>query len=94
MGTISDDKIPLRRPDLVTVVADGQLLVHYPGMLDTLSLNVSAQAILDLCDGKRTISQLSRQLAEESGYPLDVLTTDVKCAVAQLDKFGIVTLDE
>jgi hypothetical protein len=66
--------------------------VHYPGLRDAISLNISAQAILELCDGKQTIAQISQQLADECGYPVDVLTADVKCAVAQFDKFGVVTL--
>lgn len=92
MALISGDSVPLRRPDLVTVEAEDQLLVHYPGLLDTVSLNVSAQAILELCDGQRTVAELSQELAEECGYPIEVLTNDVKCALAQFDKLGVVTL--
>ena len=92
MIPLTDGSVPLRRSDLVTVEADDQLLVHYPGLRDPLSLNVSAHAILELCDGKRTITELSHLLAEECHYPVEILTADVKCTIAQFDKFGVVTL--
>lgn len=94
MPALSDGSVPLRRPDLVTVEADDHLLVHHPGLRDPLSLNISAQAILELCDGTRTIAQLSQQLADECGYPVEILTADVKCTISQFDKFGVVSLSD
>lgn len=94
MGSISDHSVPLRRSDLVTIEAEDQLHVHYPGLLDTISLNASAQAILSLCDGTRTVARLSHQLAEECNYSVEVLTADVKCALLQLEKYGIVVFRE
>ena len=92
MGQVLDEAAPVKRGDLAIIEADGQWLLHYPGLSDAICVNASAQAILDLCDGRRTVAQIAAQLADECGYPLTVLTADVKCALGQLEKHGIVTL--
>ncbi len=42
-----------------------------------LSPDHTAVAVLQLCDGQRTVEDIAAKLAEEYSAPVDVITTDV-----------------
>lgn len=42
-----------------------------------LTPDQTAVAVLQLCDGERTVEEIAAKLAEEYSAPIDVITTDV-----------------
>jgi coenzyme PQQ biosynthesis protein PqqD len=53
------------------------------------SLNDSARAIWELCDGQRTVADLCRELGERFACEESQLLSDVTRTVAQLQQLGL-----
>jgi hypothetical protein len=66
-----------------------ELLVYVPRSDTAHALNRSAAAIWELCDGTRTVEEISQQLADYVSRPADALVSDVKLGVEQLCKLGL-----
>jgi len=58
------------------------------------SLNRSAKAIWELCDGRHTPIQISQELGQRFGIDADALLSDILEALAQLQKLGLVAMEE
>jgi hypothetical protein len=65
----------------VLLFADGRQVVH--------ALNTSAWAVWDLCDGLRTVRDITRELAELLGRDPEVLEPEVVRTVEELGKLGL-----
>lgn len=52
----------------------------------------TAVAVLKLCDGKRSVGEVSATLAAEYQAPLDVVTTDIISMLQDLADKGVVTV--
>ena len=88
--TISEDMVPIQRSD---VLAQGVLeeMVLYDGDSEMgYSLNASAKAIWDCCDGSRTMRDICRELSISFDMPADVLIEDVRLALRQLLTLGLI----
>ncbi len=75
-----------------------EMVLYLPEREKMLSLNSSARAIWELCNGAYTVAQISRILADDleaanAPAPLDLMA-DVKTAVSQFHTLGFVTLQE
>ena len=55
-----------------------------------LVLNESAAAILELCDGTRTVDEIASALAAKAETPLDRVAADVRDLLARLAEKGLV----
>jgi len=55
-----------------------------------LLLNASAAAIVELCDGTRTVDEIVEALASASGAPRDRIAADVAALLASLGDKGLV----
>ncbi|NEQ66800.1 MAG: PqqD family peptide modification chaperone [Symploca sp. SIO2D2] len=57
-----------------------------------ISLNSSAKAIWELCNGKRTVDEISEELSLSLDLSSADLLPEVKAAITQLSKFGLLKL--
>ena len=51
----------------------------------------TAVAVLKLCDGQRSVSEIAKILSDEYQAPLDVVTNDVVAMLQDLADKGVVT---
>lgn len=79
---------PKVRADLVFRTVDEDLVVYDPLMDRTSLLNLSAAAILDLCDGTRDARAIASVLREELGGEAEVPEDDVERMLAELQGQG------
>ncbi len=75
---------PKARDELTVVHLDGESVVYDASSGDLHHLNMSATAVLDLCDGTSTIGELVEIVAEAFGMPSDRVEPDVRALVRQL----------
>ena len=82
----------LRPSRLVTVREHrlgNELLVYVPEREIATTLNHSAAAIWELCDGTRTVEEISRELGRWLGRPGEALFPDVRQGLARLSELGL-----
>ncbi len=73
-------EFPLGTEDLL-LFAEGRQVVH--------TLNLSAWAVWDLCDGSRSVESIAAELAAEVGRPVAEIERDVLSTVQQLGSLGL-----
>jgi hypothetical protein len=66
-----------------------ELLLYTPEMARAFSFNQTAQAVWDLCDGQRTLAEISQHLATRYDATPDKLLADVQETVRQLQELGL-----
>jgi hypothetical protein len=66
----------------VILFAEGRQVVH--------TLNASAWAVWELCDGSRTIHDIAGELSAVVGRPAGELVSDVETTVRRLGALGLV----
>jgi Coenzyme PQQ synthesis protein D (PqqD) len=82
-----------RRLDVVLSYSVGDELVLYaPDSGQAVSLNRSAGAIWNLCDGDKSLTDISSLLAEWSGCAAAEIMPDVEAAVAHLLQNSLIEL--
>ncbi len=59
-----------------------------------MKLSESAAAILQRCDGARTVEAIAVELAGATAAPLDAVRADVTAFLGEMAKRGLVTLGE
>jgi hypothetical protein len=75
---------PARRPDVLTCETREELVLYDPRADSALGLNVSASAIWQMCDGSRSIAEISRELAAVVGNEPHELVVDIERMVGEL----------
>jgi hypothetical protein len=65
----------------VLLFAEGRQVVH--------TLNASAWAVWDLCDGTRTVHEIGAELSALVGRPIEDLIPDVQTTVQRLGTLGL-----
>jgi hypothetical protein len=84
---------PRRRPGVrVGRVLDCTLL-EIPGRPDTFSLNPSAAAIWELCDGARSLADLGSELEQRFQLPPGALGADIQSVIDRLESVGALDLE-
>lgn len=66
-----------------------ELLIYIPRSETAHALNRSAVAIWELCDGTRTVEDISRELGQWLGHPSEALLPDVRRGIDQLCELGL-----
>jgi hypothetical protein len=85
---------PCRRRGVTeSSLSDGRV-VYRSGRATGLSLNSSATAIWDLCDGGNTVADIAHQLGLRLGCPGEYLLSDAKVAIAQFGTLGLLEPEE
>lgn len=68
-----------------------EMVVYSPDTMQAASLNESARAIWELCDGTRTVEEICRELASQIGMTVDQLSDDVKNVVDRLYELDLLS---
>jgi Coenzyme PQQ synthesis protein D (PqqD) len=92
MQTPDPSSRPLRVEFVVSYNVNDEMVLYAPEHGQAVSLNRSAGAIWDLCDGSNTLLEISTLLADWSGCPSSAILADVQHAVANLVSNGLVKL--
>lgn len=75
-----------------------EVVLYCPEREMAFSLNASARAVWELCDGKYTVLEIGQELGRRLGCStpelLSELISDVKAAVFQLNRLGLLRLVE
>jgi hypothetical protein len=79
----------LQSPGVVTSEVLDELVAYSPASSQAVSLNVSARAIFELCDGTRTVDDICNELSGSAGMPPDALRADVQGAIEQMRDLGL-----
>lgn len=71
---------------------DGEITVYHPTLTTAVYLNETGALIWELCDGKRTISNIIEVLSEHYPESAVQIETDVRNLIAQLIECDIASL--
>ena len=69
-----------------------ETVLYSPECEMVISLNSSAKAIWELCDGSRTIVEISQELGKRLGYSGTELLSDVITAICEFQKLSFLEL--
>ena len=78
------NKIFSLKKDFILERIDGEITVYHPTLTTAVYLNETGALIWELCDGKRTISDIIELLGEQYPESLTQIETDVKALIGQL----------
>jgi hypothetical protein len=84
--------IPYRVNGITDCSLSDEAVLHSPESERALSLNSSAKAIWGLCDGSRTIVEISQELGKRFGCPGTDLLSDVITAISEFKKYSFLEL--
>src|SRR5437870_2741613 len=80
---------PKVRQDLVAVDIDGEAVVYDPEEALLHHLNPTAAVVFKLCDGSGTVRELSEDIADILGLPIDRVLRQVRRVVSQFKQAGL-----
>ena len=90
--------ITLARPSRLGSVncydLDDEVLLYSSESERVFSLNISAKAIWELCDGGHTIVEMGQELGERLGCSGDELLDDIINAIGKFREHGLLELKE
>lgn len=70
---------------------DGEVVVSVPGGTQALILNNVADAVLDLCDGSRTLAEIAEFIRTTVTVPADAdVVADISSVLTQLQRAGVI----
>ena len=78
------NKIVSLKKDYILEHIDGEITVYHPTLTTAVYLNETGALIWELCDGKRTISDIIELLGEQYPESRTQIETDVKALIGQL----------
>lgn len=93
MGVIDTPDKLRQSPGLIISEVLDELVIYAPGSSQAISLNASARAIWELCDGTRTLDDLCVELSGAAGLASDQLHEDVSGAITRLHELGLIKRD-
>lgn len=69
-----------------------ELVIYAPDQEQAISLNATAKAIWNLCDGQQTLVQMTETLGSQFNTSETDLLADIQATVDQLAELGLVKL--
>lgn len=81
---------PLDGVEVLTLT--DEMVLYLPGQELVVSLNPSAAAVWELCDGQTNVAGISQELGRVLGRPGQELLAEVEAAVGQLVDLGLVEI--
>ena len=75
---------PRLRDDVVLREVEGDYVVYEPVTDQTVLLNLSAAAVLELCDGSRTHEDIAREIAGTFSLPIEEARESIRGALEEL----------
>lgn len=85
---------PRQHPSVIKTLKNDLLNLKIPEHHQTVTLNFSAKAVWDLCDGQRSISDISETLADRFCVPAASINAEVAESVAELLSAGLLNLSK
>jgi hypothetical protein len=82
---------PMRPADLLVEELDGEVLVHAPRTGGSAVLNPIGGAVLELCDGSRSVPDIVSDIVDVLPENRARVTSDVTALVGELVTLGILT---
>lgn len=83
---------PRRIAGLVECELPDELLLHRPGGSQVLSLNATARAVWERCDGRRSVETIACDLARHFPEPPDEILAAVRHVIQQMADLGLIVL--
>jgi hypothetical protein len=80
---------PRRAPGLVHCELPEDLLLHAPGSSTVQSLNQTARAVWELCDGQRSVEAIALDLGGRFQAPPDAILAAIEDVVQRLAELGL-----
>ena len=77
---------PRVRPDLTIVELDGEAVVYDEETTDLHHLNPTATVVLALCDGESTLKEISTDISEAFGAPIEEVEPQVRKVIRSFRK--------
>lgn len=87
-------KHPRRLMNVIEVALGKEMLLYSPESETAFSVNHSAKAIWELCDGRSTVGEISQELGRRFGCSGDELLSDVIDATIQLSGLRLLELED
>jgi hypothetical protein len=89
---MSPDLIPTPLEHFLAERVDDDMLLYHPGVSKTIRLNETASIIWKLCDGERTVGEISTLLAASFPDEEHRILEDVQAALQRFADEGAITL--
>ena len=83
---------PRQHPLVITRIKNDQVELKNPEHQQTTILNFSANAVWDLCNGQRSINDISNMLAKRFSISVADIYTEVEETIAELFSAGLLNL--
>jgi hypothetical protein len=80
---------PRRLDDVLECRVQDELLVYEPAREIAVSLNASARAVWELCQGRLSVDEIARALGSRYGVATHLLRPDVDAAIGRLRDVGL-----
>ncbi len=81
---------PRRKPDYRLEMIDGELLLFHPGETKIMYCNPSASLIWRLCDGQRTVEEITSLLSQAFPEAADTIPAEVEATLQQFHEHGAI----
>ena len=85
---------PLRLGSISDYGLEDEVLLYSSRSERVFSLNSSAKAIWELCDGSHTIIEIGQELGQRFGCSGDELLGDIIDAISKFHEHGLLELEE
>lgn len=87
---MASSEIPQRKPDYRLEELDGELLLFHPNQTKILYCNQTASLIWRLCDGQRSVAEITSLLRAAFPEAATALTAEVVTTLAQFQQHGAI----
>ena len=81
---------PRRKPDYRLEMIDGEMLLFHPGETKIMYCNQSASLIWRLCDGQRTLEDITSLLSQAFPEAADTIPAEVEATLRQFHGHGAI----
>ena len=81
---------PCQKPDYRLEVIDGELLLYHPQETRILYCNQTASLVWGLCDGQRSVEEITDLLGEAFPEAADTIPADVEATLEQFHQHGAI----
>jgi len=89
---MNQNAIPVQKPDYQLETLDGELILYHLGQTKILYCNETAALIWRLCDGQRTVSEITASLSEAYPEAAAGMASDVEETLQQFLEAGAIEL--
>ena len=86
--------VPIPQAGVELSELEGESVLYHPERMTMMYLNESANIIWRLCDGRRTVASIIDTLAREFPEQANAVAIDVREAIDQFVREGVVELGE